>query len=368
MICYNISPRVVRGRCLELRGSFGMDKRTRPQMWLCLKKEQNSDFTRIACCRASHWINSSSKSSVTVKATSSVQDLTSLDTYLASGDETAALSLVRNLCAEKVLLRFGGGRQVPKRSYTLEELKLNKIYTKDFLAPEDSTLNMVRTTLQASAGVGLLAAFSSHAVETFYLIQFIIFTGFLLTLDQIVSAGGFEALLVDSAGRILSRTYARRVALHEAGHFLIAYLLGLLPKGYTLSSWDAFKRKRTLNFQAGTSFCDSEFQKEIGTGKITSSSLDIYSCVALAGVATEWLKFGKAEGGLSDIMQLDSLMKALRFTQAKADDQVRWSVLNVVTLLRRHSDVQERLADAMIRNAPVSECIMVIEQNFKDDF
>ena len=51
------------------------------------------------------------------------------------------------------------------------------------------------------------------------------------------------------------------------------------------------------------------------SGKLTSSSLDTYSCVALAGVATEWLRFGHAEGGLADVQQLDRLLQALRFTQ-----------------------------------------------------
>lgn len=121
---------------------------------------------------------------------------------------------------------------------------------------------------------------------------------------------------------------------------------------------------RRLNFQAGTTFCDSEFQEEIAQGKLSSSSLDVYACVALAGVATEWLRYGRAEGGLSDIMQLDNLMRALGFTQAKADDQVRWAVLNVVTLLRRHEKVQDKLANAMMQNASISECIRVIEDNF----
>ena len=48
--------------------------------------------------------------------------------------------------------------------------------------------------------------------------------------------------LAAAAGRVVNRTYGRRVALHEAGHFLIAYLLGLLPRGYTLSSLDLFIR------------------------------------------------------------------------------------------------------------------------------
>ena len=54
--------------------------------------------------------------------------------------------------------------------------------------------------------------------------------------------GGIEGLVVDTAGRYLNKTYAQRIALHEAGHFLIAYLVGLLPKVYTLSTLDAVQR------------------------------------------------------------------------------------------------------------------------------
>ena len=35
--------------------------------------------------------------------------------------------------------------------------------------------------------------------------------------------------------------------------------------------------------QAGTQFCDAAFQSEVKTGKLSSASLDTYSCVALAG-------------------------------------------------------------------------------------
>ncbi len=48
--------------------------------------------------------------------------------------------------------------------------------------------------------------------------------------------------------------------------------------------------------------------------------------------------------------------------QAKADSQVRWAVLNVVTLLRRHEPVHDALAAAMQRGASVGECIAVIER------
>lgn len=59
---------------------------------------------------------------------------------------------------------------------------------------------------------------------------------------QVANGGGVEALLIDAAGRALNKDYGRRVASHEAGHFLVAYLIGLLPKKYILSSLDAFRR------------------------------------------------------------------------------------------------------------------------------
>ena len=58
---------------------------------------------------------------------------------------------------------------------------------------------------------------------------------------QIANGGGLEALALDTAGRLMNRSYGERVALHEAGHFLVAYLLGWLPRAYTLSSLDAFR-------------------------------------------------------------------------------------------------------------------------------
>ena len=66
-----------------------------------------------------------------------------------------------------------------------------------------------------------------------------------------------------------------------------------------------------LNIQAGTQFCDKSFSDEIAKGKISSVSLDKYTCVALAGVTAEYLKYGRAEGGLGDVQQLDALLRAI---------------------------------------------------------
>ncbi|PIA39419.1 hypothetical protein AQUCO_02600102v1 [Aquilegia coerulea] len=49
----------------------------------------------------------------------------------------------------------------------------------------------------------------------------------------------------------------------------------------------------------------------VNTGKVSSSMLNKFSCISLAGVATEYILFGYSEGGLSDIYQLDGLLKGL---------------------------------------------------------
>lgn len=57
-----------------------------------------------------------------------------------------------------------------------------------------------------------------------------------------LNQGGGEALLVDTLGHVLVPSYSSRTAMHEAGHLLVAYLVGVLPRAYTTSSRDAFLR------------------------------------------------------------------------------------------------------------------------------
>ncbi len=42
-------------------------------------------------------------------------------------DEAAAVALVREMKANGVLFAFSAGQQVPKRNYTIEELRLNNV-------------------------------------------------------------------------------------------------------------------------------------------------------------------------------------------------------------------------------------------------
>ena len=61
-------------------------------------------------------------------------------------------SRCREVCSQGIsTMNLGKTRrcpQVPKRIYSLEELRLNKIEAERFLSPADETLNTVRTVLQ----------------------------------------------------------------------------------------------------------------------------------------------------------------------------------------------------------------------------
>ncbi len=50
-----------------------------------------------------------------------------------------------------------------------------------------------------------------------------------------------------------------------------------------------------------------------------------------------------------------------QFTEKKAAGQIRWAVLNVTSLLRRHAGTHARLARAMAAGRSVAECIALIE-------
>lgn len=77
--------------------------------------------------------------------------LKDLDTYLngnESDSEKQAVAIVARLKEEGTLKAFGAAQQVPKRIYTLEELRLNQIEASKLLAPKDNTLNSVRNVAQ----------------------------------------------------------------------------------------------------------------------------------------------------------------------------------------------------------------------------
>ncbi|XP_057961562.1 uncharacterized protein LOC131153338 isoform X7 [Malania oleifera] len=246
------------------------------------------------------------------------QALEQVDKELAKGDERAALSLVKDLQGKPGGLRcFGAARQVPQRLFTLDELKLNGIETSSLLAPVDATLGSIERNLQLAAIVGGISAwnvFGFNAQQILYLSLGLLF---LWTLDSVSFNGGVGSLVLDTIGHTFSRKYHNRVI-------------------------------------------------QVNAGKVSAVMLNRFSCIALAGVATEYLLYGYSEGGLADIDKLDSLLKSLGFTQKKANSQVRWAVLNTFLILRRHEKARAKLAAAMMLAMSVGTCIDIVEETMDD--
>ncbi|KAH1242441.1 ATP-dependent 6-phosphofructokinase 7 [Glycine max] len=92
-------------------------------------------------------------------------------------------------------------------------------------------------------------------------------------------------------------------------------------------------------------------------------TLNKFSCIALAGVSTEYLIYGFSEGGLDDIRKLDLLLKGLGFTQKKADSHVRWPLLNTVLVLWRHEAARGKVAEALSMGKSIGSCIDIIENS-----
>ncbi|VFQ61524.1 unnamed protein product [Cuscuta campestris] len=266
--------------------------------------------------------------------------LKEVDNELSKGDDRAALSLVKEFQGIPGGLRgFGAARQIPQRLYSLDELRVNGIETASLLSPADATLGAIERNLQIAAISGGVAALNVLHFNPQQILTVSLGLLFLWTFDSVSFNGGLSALILDTIGHTLSPKYHNRVI-----------------------------QDGSLNVQAGTAFVDFEFIEEVNKGRVSATMLNRFSCVALAGVATEYLLFGCAEGGLADINQLDRLLRSLGFTQKKSDSLVRWAILNTIFILRRHENARAKLALAMTEERSVGSCIDAIEENLSDDY
>ena len=150
--------------------------------------------------------------------------------------------------------------------------------------------------------------------------------------------------------------YEAKLARHEAGHFLLAYLCGIPVTGYFLAS------SGSPAGQAGTIFLDVELFEQLSRGELRQSALARYTTILMAGIAAEAICFDQAEGGYADEQALVQMLSNLRpaWRPERILSLARWSVVQAVELLRAHREEHEALAERMATGAPLGECIGVI--------
>eukprot|EP00569_Conticribra_weissflogii_P007527 CAMPEP_0171351056 /NCGR_PEP_ID=MMETSP0878-20121228/37987_1 /TAXON_ID=67004 /ORGANISM="Thalassiosira weissflogii, Strain CCMP1336" /LENGTH=454 /DNA_ID=CAMNT_0011856187 /DNA_START=156 /DNA_END=1517 /DNA_ORIENTATION=- len=135
---------------------------------------------------------------------------------------------------------------------------------------------------------GIALAISEGLLSLYFHINFnllVVATLLLALADQLLVSGAvFETIL-----RIALPELKTRITKHEAGHFLVAYLLGCPVEGVVLSTWAAMRDGRfggrsssfgTGAVSAGTSYYDLDLSEQIaGKLPLTRESIDRYSII-----------------------------------------------------------------------------------------
>ena len=179
------------------------------------------------------------------------------------------------------------------------------------------------------------------------------------TLDLFQFQGQGANLLVDWLAGTSAST-RDRILHHEAGHFLVAYLLEIPIQGYALNGWEAFQQG--LKAQGGVQFADQPLWEQLQQGQLSSRVLDRYCTVWMAGIAAETLIFKKAEGGQEDRAKITTIWTQLNRPMSEANVKERWAILQAKTLIETHKKVYYRLVEAMRNRASVEECYRMIEE------
>ena len=234
-----------------------------------------------------------------------------------------------------------------------------------------------------------------------------------------------QAFLVTLQRQIFP-VYRKRMVQHEAGHFLMAHLLGYPIAGYStnavknvvefypLNDEDAGRDKaRSLGFDKQTSSRLDEYEErprprtndapffspegsgatELETQSVfrnaknytdnpflkiatdmqprnswpyrgfSHGTIDKLAVVSVAGVCSEIMAFGYAEGGLADLNQLQQFFANAEpeLTEREKENRIRFAMGYTMTQLRLHLGCLDDLAEVMDRGGSVAECVAVIE-------
>lgn len=175
----------------------------------------------------------------------------------------------------------------------------------------------------------------------------------LATIDTLGLNGQGGMVLLDWLGGNTSDR-RDRVIRHEAGHFLVAYLLDIPISGYTLSAWEAMKQGQ--RGRGGVQFDDSQLVEQLRRGNLSAQLLNRYTMVWMAGIAAEELEDDIALGGTDDRQQLRTILSQLRPAITDTSARERWALLQARTLIDKHREAYEALVEAMSQRLSVEAC------------
>lgn len=267
--------------------------------------------------------------------------------------------LYRRLERQKLLRGFGCIEgEYPEKALDISPAKLEEItgLSVTALTPKE------RTTYWRLAGILLCAIEYFVGVNSGIdpLLTIIPLTFLLLGIDQLF----YKGAVFETVYRALFPEYGSKIIAHEAGHFLVAYLLGVPVRGCVTNAWDA-RKNPDINGQAGTIFFDAKLAEEMDKQQVTRSSLDRLSVVIMAGIAAEAMKYGKAEGGALDEQSLIGFLNSIQppWNILRIQGQARWAVMQAILLIKEHINSYNALVKALEEKKSVGDCVFAIEEN-----
>ena len=178
------------------------------------------------------------------------------------------------------------------------------------------------------------------------------------TADTLAWQGRGALLLRDGLTR-LSPQHRERVVRHEAGHFLVAYFLGIPITGYTLSAWEALRRQ--YPGVGGVAFDTASLDAGLADGREVRLLLDRFCAVWMAGQAAERKVYGDARGGGDDRARIRAALGDAGCSAQACQRKERWATLRASELLEQYWRAYEVLVAAMAQRAPVEECCRAIQ-------
>ncbi|OIT20988.1 PREDICTED: uncharacterized protein LOC109219472 isoform X2 [Nicotiana attenuata] len=264
------------------------------------------------------------------------------DNELEKGNYKAAHSLLKQLQHKpRGLLGFGSVKLVVPKRIPTQELHMDNSASFESLA--DSILRSIK-----------------HSIEFARVDEDVLLTG----IEDSMGSENYDPPYEDH----------QMCLQHEAGHFLVGYLVGVLPRSYQVPNVEDIIHDKFA--QGNVQFLGFEFLKQVDIdtisskkftqGKeiranISSRTLNKFLCVILGGLVAEHLVFGYSELLHSDVQQLDRVLRWLCFNENEADSVIRWAVITTLSLLCHHHGARSRLAEAMNSRRSIGYCIDAIE-------
>ena len=173
------------------------------------------------------------------------------------------------------------------------------------------------------------------------------------TIDGFFLKSTAATLLLDAIAST-DPVYRQRIIHHEAGHFLVAYLLDIPITGYTLSAWESWQQGQSA--QGGVMFAPP-------AADMDARLLQQYCTVWMAGIAAEKLVYDKSQGGVEDRQKLRGILTLVGKPQQELIQQENLAGIQAKTLIQAHWEAYQALVVSMENRSSVAECCGTIESS-----